>query len=142
MFSEHIRDRTMSNGFQVLIIEDSEEMLWVIGNVLETAGLAVEAVTNGKDAMEIIKNHPEIRLILLNYVLPDHCGLSIFEEIKTLGCRAEVIGISALGETRSAFLEKGAYAFLEKPFDIRELVELCRQAINGGRRAVDLALFK
>jgi len=122
----------MDNNFEVLIVEDSEEMLWATANVLENAGFTVEGVTNGRDALDMVNRFPSVQLILLNYFLPDQLGVSVFREIQSDGCQARVIGISAFQDAREAFLNAGAFAFLEKPFDIKELVSLCRQAINGG----------
>ena len=41
-----------------------------------------------------------------------------------------MIGISALKYMREFFLKAGAFAFLDKPFDIRELVHLCKQTLE------------
>ena len=114
-------------------MEESEEMLWATANILECSGFAVEGVTNGKDALEMVNRFPHIQLILLNYFLPDKSGLSVLREMQSDGFQPQVIGISALEEARDDFLSAGAVAFLKKPFDIKELVSLCSQAIAGGR---------
>jgi CheY-like chemotaxis protein len=121
-------------NFEVLIVEDSEEMLWAVSNVLEKAGFSTDAVTTGKEALKKFEEFPEIKLIVLNYLLPDMSGLTVMEQLRKSGCRAEVIAISAFGrkEIRHGFMEAGAFAFLEKPFNIRELAQCCKQAL--GRR--------
>ena len=129
----------MDNHLKVLVVEDSEEMLWATANVLENAAFEVEGVTNGRDALEMVRRMPDIRLILLNYFLPDRSGVSVLEGIQATGCSAPVIGISALQEAREAFMGAGAFAFLEKPFDIKELVRLCRQAVDRAKNSVGLA---
>ncbi|MCG2758872.1 MAG: response regulator [Desulfobacteraceae bacterium] len=119
------------SGSQVLIVEDSEEMLWAIANVLEKAGFTVDAVTTGKEAIGILNNkYHQIKVVVINYILPDMSGVSVINLIRSNGCKAEVIGISALKDKREVFLKAGAFAFLDKPFDIRELVHLCKQALN------------
>lgn len=123
----------MDDNFEILIVEDSEEMLWATANVLENAGFTVDGVTNGREALVMVNRFPAIQVILLNYFLPDQSGVSILREIKLNGCHARVIGISAFQEAKEAFLTAGAFAFLEKPFDIKDLVSLCRQAMNGGQ---------
>ena len=125
----------------VFIIEDSEEMLWSVANVLESAGFCVDAVTTGKEALEKLKNSPETELVIVNYLLPDMTGLKVMEQLRGNGCQAEVIAISAFGtkEIHDSFLTAGAFAFLEKPFDIRELVDICKQALmrsNSTRKVV------
>ena len=119
------------SGPQVLIVEDSEEMLWAIANILEKAGFTVEAVTTGKEAIGILDNKcHQIKVVVINYILPDLSGVSVINQMRSNGCKAEAIGISALKDKREIFLKAGAFAFLDKPFDIGELVRLCRQALN------------
>ena len=119
------------NPVEILIVEDSEEMVWSVANVLEKAGFSVDAVMTGKDALERLDKFPDTALVVLNYLLPDMSGLSVMKKFRENGCNAEVIVISAYSESHDYFLKNGAFAFLEKPFDINELVELCRQALNG-----------
>jgi len=119
------------SGPQVLIVEDSEEMLWAIANILEKAGFSVDAVTTGKEAISILNNkYHQIKVVVINYLLPDMNGISVINQMRSNGCKVEVIGISALKDKREIFLNAGAFAFLDKPFDIRELVHLCKQALS------------
>ena len=115
----------------MLIVEDSEEMLWSIANVLERAGFSVDAVTTGKEAIGILDNKcHQTKVVVINYLLPDMSGVSVVKQMRSNGCKAEAIGISALKDKRDSFMHAGAFAFLDKPFDIGELVHLCRQALN------------
>jgi DNA-binding NtrC family response regulator len=115
---------------KILIVDDSEEMLWAIGNVLEKAGFAVDAVTTGGEALKKIKDFPETKLVLLSYLLPDMSGLSVLRQMEAYGSKAQVIGISNLEGISDSFMKNGAIAFLEKPFDIRELVHVCKRALS------------
>ena len=119
------------SGSQVLIVEDSEEMLWAMANVLEKAGFTVDAVTTGKEAISALDNKcHQTKVVVINYILPDMSGVSVINQMRLNGCKAEAIGISALKDKREIFLKAGAFAFLDKPFDIGELVYLCKQALN------------
>jgi CheY-like chemotaxis protein len=126
----------IKNNFEVLIVEDSEEMIWAVANVLEKAGFSVDAVTTGKEALKKLEEFPEIKLVVLNYLLPDMNGLTLMEQLRKSGCQVEVVAVSAFGrkEIRDGFMEAGAFAFIEKPFNIRELAQCCKQAL--GRRHV------
>jgi len=119
-------------NFEVLIVEDSEEMIWAVSNVLEKAGLSVDAVTTGKEALKKLEEFPEIKLVVLNYLLPDMSGLTVIKQLRKSGCQAEVIAVSAFGrkDIRNGFMEAGAFAFIEKPFNIRELAQCCKQALD------------
>lgn len=124
---------------KVLIVEDSEEVLWMMGNVLESAGFIVDAVTTGTEAIRKIKESPEIKVIVLNFLLPDMTGVSVFEQVRKDGFKGEVIGTTGLIEGKEMFQEAGLFAFLEKPFEIFELVGLCKQALRVSNGSTGLA---
>jgi len=117
---------------EILIVDDSEEMLWTMAYVLEKAGLSVDAVTNGKDAMEYMRCYPQTPVVILNYLLPDMSGLSILDHIRQNGTYPKVVVVTAYGtdEIRKKFIKGGAWAFLDKPFDINNLTTVCKQALT------------
>lgn len=116
---------------EVLIVEDSEEMLWTMANVLERAGFTVDGVTSGEEAIDRVKELPDIRILVLNYRLPDMSGLTVMKKLKSNGYMPKIVAVTTVGgnEIRDGFLKGGAFAFLEKPFDIKEFIHLCRQAL-------------
>jgi len=130
--------RDVNNQSHVLIVDDSEDMLRTMANVLETAGFTVDSVMTGGGAIEKLKQSPEIELVILNFLLPDTSGLSVLRQLRADGCKAAVIGTSAL-DVGDGFVKAGAFAFMEKPFDIKELVRLCREvmASTTKRRPTD-----
>jgi two-component system OmpR family response regulator len=112
----------------VLLVEDCEDMLRTMANVLEMAGFRVDSVMTGGEAIARLRQSPEIELVILNFLLPDASGLSVLRRLRADGCRAAVIGTSAL-DVGDGFVKAGAVAFMEKPFDINELVGLCREVL-------------
>ncbi len=82
--------------------------------------------------MERLHSSPEIELVILNYLLPDMSGLSVLKRIKENGSSVQIIATSAMKEVGESLVAAGAFAFLEKPFDIGELISLCKKAVNGG----------
>ena len=121
----------MEQNAEVLIVEDSEEVLWVMGNVLEQSGFVADAVTTGEGALKKMREFPEIKLVILNYVLPDMSGLTVLKRLRKSGSQVKVIATSAMKGVSESLVKAGAFAFLEKPFDINEFIGLCKQALNG-----------
>jgi DNA-binding response OmpR family regulator len=116
----------------ILIVEDSDEMLWMMDKVLQNSGFEVDAATSGQEAIRKIKESNRIQLIILNYLLPDMSGVNVLNQVRSNGFKGEVIGISVLKEARDSFISAGVFAFLEKPFNINELIGLCKQAFSTG----------
>jgi CheY-like chemotaxis protein len=123
--------KTMDEKSEVLIVEDSEEVIWIMGNVLDRAGFYVDAVTTGKEALTRISQCPQTGLVILNYLLPDMSGVTVLKRLRENGSQVKVLATSALKEAKESLVNAGAFAFLEKPFDVKELISLCRQALNG-----------
>lgn len=128
----------MARELDVLIVDDNEEVIWMIGNALDLAGFIVDAATTAEEGIEKVHAHPEVKAIVLNYVLPDMSGLQVLKQLKGEGYGAEVIGISAFDDVKIRFLNGGAMAFLEKPFDLNDLVRLCGEAVNGHGSPADI----
>jgi DNA-binding NtrC family response regulator len=121
----------VKNKLDVLIVDGSKDMLRSMANVLETAGLAVRAVMTGREAIQRIKECPHTGVVILNSVLPDKSGLSVLEQLKSTRCKASVIALSASKDIGHGLMRAGAYGFLEKPFAIRDLVDMCKEVLNG-----------
>lgn len=132
----------MEQHAEVLIVEDSEEVIWVMGNVLERAGFIVDAVTTGKEALNRMRELPKIKLIILNYVLPDMSGLAVLKRLRKNGSQVKVIAVSAMREARESLVNAGAFAFLDKPFDIGEFIGLCKRALNRENAESGIASLK
>ncbi|MCK7471075.1 MAG: response regulator [Desulfomicrobium escambiense] len=73
----------------------------------------------------------QVKLILLDLILPDGNGIEALKEIRSLNPDALVI-ITAHGRMESAIdaMKEGAYDYLEKPFDIEELKIVVEKAFG------------
>ena len=116
----------------VLVVEDSDELLWSIANILDVAGFQVEAALTGHEALDIWMQCPATALVILNYRLPDMSGLKVLQRLREMGYTAPVIAISGVGdgEIKKSFLAQGAFAFIEKPFDMHTLIHQCQLALQ------------
>lgn len=97
---------------------DPEEVLGIMDNMLENRGFMIDAATRGEKALREVRECPETRLIILNYLLPDMSGLAVLGRLKENGSQVKVVAVSALNGVRQSLANAGAFAFLEEPFDI------------------------
>jgi two-component system, LuxR family, response regulator DctR len=70
--------------------------------------------------------------VVLDVRMPGKSGIEIYDELLGRGCRMPVIFLTAHGDVQMAVLalKKGAFDFLEKPFDDHHLVELVLDAMR------------
>jgi DNA-binding NtrC family response regulator len=108
----------------VLVVEDEALIRWSLRERLKEAGLSVVEAANGTVALDKIA-HNGICAALLDLRLPDMNGLDILEEFRKQHPDAPVWIMTAYGTAAAeARAEKlGVTEFLNKPFDIKELVE-------------------
>jgi DNA-binding response OmpR family regulator len=106
----------------VLIIEDDEGIREMLQWALEDAGVPVETVEDGAQALQWIEaRRPS--LVLLDFGLPLVSGVGVAERLRSLyGSHVPIIAMSADMHAREKAHASEVLTFFEKPFDILMLV--------------------
>jgi two-component system KDP operon response regulator KdpE len=106
---------------RILVVDDEERMVRFIRMNLEHDGFQVMEAFNGKQAIDKLRDTPD--LILLDVMMPDIDGFEVLETIREVS-NVPVIMLTAKGEEndRVRGLELGADDYIIKPFSPRELV--------------------
>lgn len=115
----------------LLIIDDEQCVLDSLSRSLWDAGFGLTTTTDPLKAMEMIKSHaPPVVVTDLNMHGMD--GLAVLECIKEFNPRIQVILITGedCGEEAAAAVERGAYDFILKPFNKRELMAAVNRAFD------------
>ncbi|MCA1621206.1 MAG: response regulator [Acidobacteria bacterium] len=115
----------------VLVVEDEEDIRFLLKAVLESEGYQVTEATTGKDAVRIAAEAaPE--LILMDISLPLLDGLSATRQIRAEEALREVpiIAVSAYHTARRRAIRAGCSDLIGKPIDVEELKAAVRQAIG------------
>jgi len=117
----HLIKRLKNNrNIKALVVDDTSTFRHLIGRLLELHKFNVITANDGIDALEKIKEHSDIKLILTDYEMPNMDGFELVSELRKDFSKdmMAIIGLSAnTSETLSAqFLKKGANDFLSKPF--------------------------
>lgn len=119
--NEYILDR-MATQMWVNVVEDNLNLNRMIKTYLEAEGYQVRAFLNGKDALEHLSAPTD--LWVLDIMIPDINGFTIFKKLKEVHMESKVIFISARNQDidRVIGLEMGCDDYIPKPFMIRELI--------------------
>jgi len=109
---------------RILIVEDELDLRSTLEFKFKSEGYSVNAVSNGKEAIEAIaRKKPD--LVLLDLMLPDMSGLDVCKTIRnnTDSFDTSIIMLTAKGEEVDRVLgfELGADDYVVKPFSVREL---------------------
>ncbi|MEM8692864.1 MAG: sigma-54 dependent transcriptional regulator [Pseudomonadota bacterium] len=120
----------------ILIVDDERDIRELISDILQDEGFATRLAGNSDDAMKEI-NGEAPGLIILDIWLKDSRmdGIDILKAVKRDNPDVPVVIISGHGniEIAVAAIKQGAYDFIEKPFNIDQLLVVIRRAMETSR---------
>lgn len=120
----------ISNGLQVLVVDDEEDIVELIKFNLEEEGFSVNTCKNGLEVLpKIEKNRPN--LVILDVMLPGIGGIDLCKKIKDKYSIPIIMVTAKTGETDAVLgLEFGADDYVRKPFSPRELMARVRSVLR------------
>ena len=121
---------------RVLVVDDNRDLGELTSEILVEKGFRVNIAFDGVSALAKIKQE-SYDLMILDYRLPGISGLIVLKKTQQIRPNLRTIMISAFGDdsTKARARELGAYAFLDKPFNIDGLVKVARKALKKGKHA-------
>lgn len=115
---------------RILIVDDDVQCREVLFDRLTDEGYAVDQAGDGYEALRIMETH-NYALILLDQQMPGMTGLEVLEISRRRSPDTPVVMVTGLGHTISMVArERGAYACVTKPCDLRAIVMLIRCALG------------
>ena len=117
----------------ILIVDDERDIRELIGDILEDEGFATRLAGNSQEAMNEINAEPPALLILDIWLKDSKMdGIDILKTVKRDNPDIPVVIISGHGniEIAVAAIKQGAYDFIEKPFNIDQLLVVIRRAME------------
>ncbi len=108
---------------RILLVEDEPAVVFIISDLLESAGYSVETAGDGKQGFQLASDKP-FDLLILDVMLPGMDGFAICHAVRERGFDGAVLMLTARGEVgdRVQGLRGGADDYLVKPFDSEELL--------------------
>jgi PAS domain S-box-containing protein len=121
-------DDWKGNG-AVLLVDDEETIRDIGQEMLQELGFSTFTANDGRAAIEIFSQHPDITFVILDLTMPHMDGEQCFRELRKLNPDVKVIMSSGFNEfevTRK-FVGKGLAGFIQKPYKLSELKEAIRK---------------
>jgi two-component system nitrogen regulation response regulator GlnG len=130
-------------GARILIADDEDSLRWVLDKGLRQAGYEITAVKDGESALRAFEAEP-FDLVFLDVRMPGMDGLTALARLRELAPDAHVIVMTAHGtmETAIQAMQRGAYDYLAKPFDLDEAVLLAERALEARRLTQEVARLR
>jgi two-component system nitrogen regulation response regulator GlnG len=107
---------------KVLVADDDESILWVLGNFFMDKGLEVLKAKDGHEAARLMKD-PGLTLAVVDINMPGRDGLDVLKGAKAAGSPVQIIIMTAETTMKNTLeaMKLGAFDYIAKPFDLEEL---------------------
>jgi DNA-binding NtrC family response regulator len=117
-----------------LVVDDDLRMRQLISDTLAEDGLAVRATDDAREALRLIDSQA-VDLVITDLKMPHVDGIGVLERAKSVNPDTVVIVVTGYGTIESAVeaIRKGAYDYLQKPFEPDEFMLLFRRAMEHSR---------
>lgn len=125
----HKTDEVLKNR-SVLVVDDDIRNVYSLTNVLEEEGMQCLTAENGKAALQVLKENPEVELVLMDVMMPEMDGYEATRAIRATRefSKLPVIALTAkaMKGDREKCLAAGMSDYISKPLNIERLLSLMR----------------
>jgi two-component system nitrogen regulation response regulator GlnG len=128
---------------QILVADDEDSLRWVLEKGLRGAGYDVTAVKDGAAAVRAVET-TAFDLVFLDVRMPGMDGVAALARMREIRADACVVVMTAHGtmETAIQAMQRGAYDYLTKPFDLDEVLLLAERALEARRLTQEVARLR
>jgi two-component system cell cycle sensor histidine kinase/response regulator CckA len=130
---ERVTEEILKGTETVLLVDDEDAIVDVGEEMLKNMGYKVLVARSGKEGVDVyIKHKEEIDLVILDMIMPDMGGGKAYDRMKAENPHVKVLlssGYSVDGQA-TEILERGCDAFIQKPFNIKEMSAKIREILE------------
>lgn len=118
------------NNKTVLIADDDVRNIFSLTKALEQHKMKVLAATDGKEALQVLKENPLVDIVLMDMMMPEMDGYETTKEIRHMAAYKQLpvlaVTAKAMMGDREKCIAAGASDYISKPVDIDQLISLLR----------------
>ena len=119
------------HGEKVLIVDDDIRNVFALTSVLEQHGLQVLYAENGREGIEVLEQHDDVVLVLMDIMMPEMDGYATTAAIRRMpqfaGMPIIALTAKAMKGDREKSIEAGASDYVTKPVDTDHLLTVMEQ---------------
>ncbi|MER5867031.1 HAMP domain-containing protein [Kitasatospora sp. NPDC002040] len=125
------------DGEQVLIVDDDIRNVFALTSVLEQYGLTVLYAENGREGIEVLEQHEDVALVLMDIMMPEMDGYATTEAIRRMpqyaGLPIIALTAKAMKGDKEKSLEAGATDHVTKPVETDHLLAVMRHWLPAAK---------
>jgi CheY-like chemotaxis protein len=117
-------------GKKALIVDDDMRNIFALSTVLHDQGMNMVSANNGREAIRLVKQEPDIDIVLMDIMMPEMDGITTMQEIRKLPEKKDLpiiaVTAKAMKGDREKCIRAGAWDYLSKPVDTIHLLAVLR----------------
>lgn len=123
------------DGEKVLIVDDDIRNVFALTSVLEQHGLSVLYAENGREGIEVLEQHDDVTVVLMDIMMPEMDGYATTTAIRRMpqfaGLPIIALTAKAMKGDREKAIDSGASDYVTKPVDPDHLLSVMEQWMRG-----------
>ncbi|WP_088889589.1 response regulator [Leptolyngbya ohadii] len=120
----------MLAGKKILIVDDDVRNIFALTSVLERYQMEILYAENGREGINMLQNHPDINLVLMDVMMPEMDGYETTRAIRQISqfTNLPIIALTAkaMRGDREKCMEAGASDYITKPVETDQLLSVLR----------------
>ncbi|MDI3422302.1 HAMP domain-containing protein [Streptomyces luteolus] len=132
---ENARPTFHFGGEKVLIVDDDIRNVFALTSVLEQYGLSVLYAENGREGIEVLEQHDDTTLVLMDIMMPEMDGYATTTAIRRMpqfaGLPIIALTAKAMKGDREKAIQSGASDYVTKPVDPDHLLSVMERWMSG-----------
>jgi CheY-like chemotaxis protein len=115
---------TMDPTKRVLIVDDDKDVRDILSSVLQQRGIHADCATNGREALDLIAQHPYV-VVVLDLMMPEVDGFTVLETLQAAGTMPVVLVVTAADQGLIDRLDASLiHGLIRKPFEPVEIADV------------------
>ena len=132
---ETIERLSKNRAYKVMVVDDSMVFRNQMKKMVQSLFFQTIAVAHGEEALQMLEEHPDIRMVITDYNMPVMDGMELTKAIRKKHPKSElsviILSSSDDPDTSAMFLKKGATDYIKKPYSKEELSCRLNNAIEA-----------
>lgn len=124
------RTEELLKNKKILIVDDDIRNIYSLSNALDEEGLKCVTAENGKAALKLLEEQPDVDIILMDVMMPEMDGYEATQEIRKIQQfdKIPIIALTAkaMKGDREKCLQAGMSDYIAKPVNVEQLLSLMR----------------
>ncbi|NQZ58108.1 MAG: response regulator [Lentisphaeraceae bacterium] len=127
---DKLNENDIFKNRKMLLVDDDEGNTYALSKRLRQIGVNVTSVSNGKEALELLRQDPTFELILMDIMMPIMDGIEATRRVRNIDAyhKTPIIALTAINsaEDLRKCLRAGASEYLTKPIAFEKLLAILR----------------